>query len=179
MEVFGQMNMCLSPRTFDLELGSFLSRVEERERSRRSALISMVRDPGSTACVCRAVSSGVHVMWLDNFSKFYAVAVQRRSRRVPVGCPRASSICGTRCVHCFAARGMPSSLFAGSVISLLKQKMMVADALSEGFLKDSICFRHTVRQVPLKPEVDAKAEPAMAAVLRESRDGMRNFFPLG
>ena len=76
-------------------------------------------------------------------------------------------------------RGMPSSLFAGSVISLLKQKMMVADALSEGFLKDSICFRHTVRQVPLKPEVDAKAEPAMAAVLRESRDGMRNFFPLG
>ena len=57
--------------------------------------------------------------------------------------------------------------------------MMVADALSEGFLKDSICFRHTVRQVPLKPEVDAKAEPAMAAVLRESRDGMRNFFPLG
>ena len=73
MEVFGQMNMCLSPRAFDLELGSFLSRVEERERSRRSALISMVRDPGSTACVCRTVSSGVHVMY---FSQFYAVAVQ-------------------------------------------------------------------------------------------------------
>ena len=33
--------------------------------------------------------------------------------------------------------------------------------------------------MPLKPEVDAKADPAMAAVLRESRDGMRNFFPLG
>ena len=59
------------------------------------------------------------------------------------------------------------------------EKMAVADAVPEAFLKGSICFRHNVRQVPLKPEVDAKADPAMAAVLRESRDGMRNFFPLG
>ena len=64
-------------------------------------------------------------------------------------------------------------------MSLMKQKMAVADAVPEAFLKDSICFRHTVRQVPLKPEVDATAAPALAAVLRESRDGMRNFFPRG
>ena len=41
-----------------------------------------------------------------------------------------------------------------------------------------MCFRHTVRSSPLKPEVDAAAHPALAAVLRESRDGMRNFYPL-
>ena len=33
MEVFAQMNMCLSPRTFDLELASFLGQVTERRRS--------------------------------------------------------------------------------------------------------------------------------------------------
>ena len=64
-------------------------------------------------------------------------------------------------------------------MSLMKQKMAVADSVPEAFLKESICFRHTVRQVPLKPEVDATAAPALAAVLRESRDGMRNFFPRG
>ena len=35
-----------------------------------------------------------------------------------------------------------------------------------------------VRQIPLKPEVDPAVDPVRAAVLRESRDGMRNFFPL-
>ena len=73
---------------------------------------------------------------------------------------------------------MPASLFASGVISLFKQKMAVADAVPEAFLSDSICFRHIVRQVPLRPEVDAKAAPALAAVLRESRDGMCSFFPL-
>lgn len=33
MEVLGAMNVCLSPRTFDLELKTFLFGVEERERS--------------------------------------------------------------------------------------------------------------------------------------------------
>ena len=36
MEVFAAMNVCLAPRTFDLELTTFLSTVEERERCRRT-----------------------------------------------------------------------------------------------------------------------------------------------
>jgi hypothetical protein len=36
MEVFVAMNVCLAPRTFDLELTTFLSTVEERERCRRT-----------------------------------------------------------------------------------------------------------------------------------------------
>ena len=124
-------------------------------------------------------------MWLDNFSKFYAVAVQGLGTGAAAEC-----LWTARGLHRYVGpavatdllpgvRGMPTSLFAGSVVSLFKQKMAVADAVPEAFLKDSICFRHNVRQVPLKPEVDAKADPALAAVLRESRDGMRNFFPLG
>ena len=36
MEVFAAMNVCLAPRTCDLELQTFLVRVEEHERSCRS-----------------------------------------------------------------------------------------------------------------------------------------------
>ena len=129
--------------------------------------------------------AGVHVVWLDNFSKFYSVAVQGLATGACAEC-----LWTARGLHRYVGpavstaivpgvRGMPATLFSNDIIGLFKQKMAVADAASEGYLKDSVCFRYTVRQVPLKPEVDAKAEPALAAVLRESRDGMRNFFPLG
>ena len=62
---------------------------------------------------------------------------------------------------------------------MFKQKMAVADAVQCAFLKDSLSFKMRVRQVPLKPEVDPAVHPALAAVLRESRDGLRNFFPIG
>ena len=135
--------------------------------------------------MCRTVSGGVHVQWLDNFSKFYAVAVQGLGTGAAAEC-----LWTARGLHRYVGptvatallpgvRGMPTSLFSASIISLLKQKMAAADAVSVGYLKDSVCFRHTVRQVPLKPEVDAKAAPALAAVLRESRDGLQNFFPVG
>ena len=42
-----------------------------------------------------------------------------------------------------------------------------------------MCFQHTVRRIPVKPEVSCIAHPALHEVLRQSRDGMRNFFPLG
>lgn len=127
----------------------------------------------------------MHVAWLDNFSKFYAIAVQGLGTGACAEC-----LWTARGMHRYAGpavataivpgvRGMPASLFSDDIIKLFKQKMAVADAASEAFLKDSVCFRYTVRQVPLKPEVDAKAEPALAAVLRESRDGLRNFFPTG
>lgn len=123
--------------------------------------------------------------WLDNFSKFYAVAVQGLGTGAVAEC-----LWTARGLHRYVGpavqtallpgvRGMPASLVDSGIISLLKQKMAVADAVPEAFLKDSVCFRRNVRQVPLKPEVDAKAEPVLAAVLRESRDGLRNFFPLG
>ena len=141
--------------------------------------------PDAKVPVCRVVSAGVHVLWLDNFSKLNAVAVPGLDTGAAAEC-----LWTTRGLHRYVGpavstallpgvRDMAASLFASSLMSLMKQKMAVADAVPEAFLKDSICFRHTVRQVPLKPEVDATAAPAVAAVLRESRDGMRNFFPRG
>ena len=74
---------------------------------------------------------------------------------------------------------MPTDLFAAHLVSIFIQKMAVADSLSVGYLKDSVCFQHTVRRIPVKPEVSCIAHPALHEVLRQSRDGMRNFFPLG
>ena len=126
----------------------------------------------------------MHVKWLDNFSKFYAIAVQ--------GLAGAAAEClwTARGLHRYVGppvssvlvpnvRGMPINLFSPSIILLLKQKVAAADAVSYSYLKDSVCFKFTVRQVPLKPDPAVVGNPALAAVLRESRDGMRNFFPLG
>jgi hypothetical protein len=76
-------------------------------------------------------------------------------------------------------RGMPTDLFAAPIVSLFMQKMAAADAGAVGYLKDSVCFKHTVRAIPVKPSVSCIAHPALHEVLRQSRDGMENFFPLG
>ena len=76
-------------------------------------------------------------------------------------------------------RGMPLNLFSPGIITILKEKVGVADAVGPAFFKDSVSYLLNVRQIPLKPEVDPATQPALAAVLRESRDGMRTFFPLG
>ena len=133
--------------------------------------------------VFRRVKSEVHVVWLDNFSEFYAMAVQGLSGAVAECLWTAHGL--HRCVGPAVStavgnlRGMPLSLFSPDIIGMFKQKMAVADAVQCAFLKDSLSFKMRVRQVPLKPEVDPAVHPALAAVLRESRDGLRNFFPMG
>ena len=122
--------------------------------------------------------------WLDNFSKFYAIAVQglsgafkeclwtARGLHRYVGPPVSTALVA-------GVRGMPLSLFEPALIDSFKQKMTHADGVSVSFFKDSVWHKFTVRKVPLKPDVDASIDPTLAAVLRESRDGLRNFFPLG
>jgi hypothetical protein len=134
--------------------------------------------------VFSAVLADVHVSWLDNFSKFYAIAVQGLHGAAAeclwtahglhryVGPPVSTALV-------LSVRGMPAQLFSKRLVRILKLKMAVADAVSYSYFKDSVCFKFTVRQVPLKPDHKAVNNPALAAVLRESRDGMRNFFPLG
>ena len=87
--------------------------------------------------------AGVHVQWLDNFSKFYAVAVQGLGTGAFTDCLWTAAglhryvgpVVSTSLQP--GVPGMPSSLVSPTVISLFKQKMAVADAVSEGFLKDS------------------------------------------
>ena len=136
-------------------------------------------------CVrCKEVQADVYVVWLDNFSKFYAMAMQGVAGAVAeclwtarglhryVGPPVSTAIAPNQ-------RGMPLNLFSPGIITILKEKVGVADAVGPAFFKDSVSYLLNVRQIPLKPEVDPATQPALAAVLHESRDGMRNFFPLG
>ena len=157
MEVFAAMNVCLAPRTFDLELGSFLSKVEERERSRRSALIFMVRDADSTECVCAGLFPlGCMCNGLITSPSFTLSPCRDSAPAQPqsaCGLPAGFIGMWDPLFPLLAARRARHAYF-----SLRQQRHQpvqaedeVADAVSEGFLKDSICFRHTVRQVPLKP----------------------------
>jgi hypothetical protein len=135
-------------------------------------------------CVLSAVQADVHVTWLDNFSKFYAIAVQGLAGAAAeclwtahglhryIGPPVSTALV-------LSLRGMPAQLFSIRIMKLFKQKMAVADAVSYSYFKDSVCFKYNVRQVPLKPDPKMVNNAVLAAVLRESRDGMRNFFPLG
>ena len=182
MEFMQSLGACLAPRTFDLELATFMLSVESKQRSPCQGAVWTLM---SHLCVvCSAVQGEVHVVWLDNFSKFYAIAVQG------LGGAAAECLWTARGLHRYVGppvssaivpglRGMPEKLFAAPLGVLFKQKMAAADAVSVGYFRDSVCFKHTVRRIPLKPVVCAAAEPELAAVLRESRDGMRNFFPLG
>ena len=89
--------------------------------------------------------AAVHVQWLDNFSKFYAIAVQGLGTGAFADCLWTAAglhryvgpVVSTSLQP--SVPGMPSSLVSPTVISLFKQKMAVADAVSEGFLKDSVC----------------------------------------
>ena len=108
MEVFAAMNVCLSPRTFDLELNTFLVRVEEHERSCLSPLILMGFVQDLTLLFVQDCffwgARDVAGQLLEVLCCRGAGTRHRRSRRVPVDCPRASSLCGTRCGHRLAAR---------------------------------------------------------------------------
>ena len=75
--------------------------------------------------VCRTVQGEVHVVWLDNFSKFYAIAVQglagaaaeclwtARGLHRYVGPPVSSAVVP-------GLRGMPEKLFAAPLVVLFK-----------------------------------------------------------
>ena len=116
--------------------------------------------------VIRAVQGEVHVEWLDNVSKFNAIAVQglsgafkeclwtARGLHRYVGPPVSTALVA-------GLRGMPQSLFEPTLIDLFKQKMTHADGVSVSYFKDSVCHKFTVRKIPLKPDVDASIDPTL------------------
>ena len=133
--------------------------------------------------VFRRVKSEVHVVWLDNFSKFYAMAVQGLSGAVTECLWTAHGL--HRCVGPAVStavgnlRGMPLFLFTPGIIGMFKQKMAVADAVPCAFMKDSQSFKMRVRQVPLKPEVDPAVQPALAAVFARVARRSPQLLPVG
>ena len=61
--------------------------------------------PDTKVPVCRVVSAGVHVLWLDNFSKFCAVAVQGLDK-----CAAAVCLWTTRGLHRHVGPGVLTAL---------------------------------------------------------------------
>ena len=127
----------------------------------------------------REVSERTHVIWMDNFSKFYAIAMQTlgsgafkeclwtgQGLRVYVG-----QAVDTRIRPGLFAMPLCINLRVREVEGIMKQIEDDGDL----YFEDSICCRYQVNQIPLKPHVDAKDNSKLAAVLAESRDGMTNF----
>ena len=101
--------------------------------------------------VIRAVQGEVHVEWLDNFSKFYAIAVQglsgafkeclwtARGLHRYVGPPVSTALVAV-------VRGMQLSLFEPTLADSFRKKMSHADGVSVSYFKDSVCHKFTVQK---------------------------------
>ena len=123
-------------------------------------------------------------MWLDNFSKFYAVAIQGVSTGAFSDC-----LWTGQGVHKYVGppvdtkiqagmRGMPVKLCSKSNRDAVEELIITCENRSWRYFAGSVVKRYNVNRIPLKPEVDSKEEPELATVLDESRDGLRNFYPL-
>ena len=124
-----------------------------------------------------------HVLWLDNFSKMYAVAVQNIASGSYSSClwtghgvhqyegPVVDLSLGVR-----AVRGVPQHLFSEVRVNRTRTAIRLVDAVEKYHVK-SICHRYSVNRVPLKPSIPIEEDPVLHHKLQESRDGMRLFHP--
>jgi len=122
-------------------------------------------------------------MWWDNFSKIYAVAIQTLEKGAMRNCLWTSQALhryvgapvSTPSILQHKAMPDPDWLSAGS--KLLMENIKHIDNLGRNRYVSSLCKKYNVVRVPIKPTLDARTEPDMAAVLAESRDGLVHFFP--
>lgn len=124
-----------------------------------------------------------HVLWLDNFSKMYAVAVQN------IASGSYSSCLWTgHGVHQYegpavnlsldigGARGVPYPLCSDTRVNRLQAAMRCIDGVDK-YHMSSICHRYGVNRIPLKPVVPEQEDPVLHHKLQQSQDGMRLFHP--
>ena len=135
---------------------------------------------------CRQASEDRHVLWWDNFSKMYAVALQSISKGAFKSCLWTGFAMKKYIGRPFpewqydiGKRGMEKNLFTDSVLNDLKATMRQVGEEKWNYLSNSIVRRYGVNSIPLKPEVDERKEPHLFQILSESRDGVRTFMPLG
>ena len=85
------------------------------------------------------------MVWLDNFSKFYAMAMQGIKGAVAECLWTAHGL--HRCVRPTVStavaglRGMPQSLFSADMRTSFENKMATADAVSVSYLKNSVSLK--------------------------------------
>ena len=124
-----------------------------------------------------------NVMWLDNFSKIYATGFQTTDGGAWRDCLwsgvgiRVFQGSGVDLAIRDGVPAMPDDLFSEAAVSKLTRMMARCDAKFWDRLRNSLVNRYDVRNVPLKPDID-KVEARYVDALKESRDGMKSFYPL-
>lgn len=122
-------------------------------------------------------------MWLDNFSKFYSVAMQSVAKGAFSECLWTGrgmhEVVGPNVdTRMYGKRAMPLSIFDSKSSSATNAKLVSCDKENRFYWHDSLVKRFNVNNIPLKPVVSAATDSKLAALLAEKRDGLRNFFPM-
>ena len=135
--------------------------------------------------VSRKIQQQLHVLWLDNFSKTYAVALQSIAKGAFKSClwtgfamKRYIGSSLRARMNNIGTRAMNKDLFAAQIMNQMKAKMDRFGNTKWDYLNNSIVQRYQVTSIPLKPYVDDAKDPQLHQILSESRDGVRNFFPM-
>ena len=129
------------------------------------------------------MESKIVVMWVDNFSKCHAVALQG----IASGAFRDCNWTGQAIkvyqgpdvsVDIDSLPAMPDHIFDTGTASIVRRSIRTLCKQKWKYLQQSWVERFKVNTVPVKPVVDPLAFPNLHQVLNESRDGLRNFHPM-
>ena len=129
------------------------------------------------------MDSKICVMWVDNFSKCHAVALQG----IATGAFRDCNWTGQAIkvyqgadvsVDIGRLQAMPDHIFETDTMSLVQQANRELCKQGWQYLTGSMVERFSVNTIPVKPVVDPLSFPDMHIILNESRDGLRNFYPM-
>ena len=131
----------------------------------------------------RELQDQPNVIWIDNFSKLYATGVQKIGSGAYRDCLWSGmgirKYQGTP-VNMQVRDGvdaMPDELFSDEAVEGLTIMLKDCDREMWGRYEVSLVKKYEVRNVPLKPDVD-KVEMRYRQALKESRDGMKSFYPM-
>ena len=131
----------------------------------------------------RLLDNSITVMWVDNFSKSYAVALQG----IEAGAWKDCNWTG-RGIKTFTGHdviitlgdqsAMPDDIFSDANVDVVRRNLSRKLRPGWRILKYSIVHKWQVNNVPLKPVLDSFRHPALSRVLSESRDGLTSFVPM-
>ena len=124
----------------------------------------------------------VTIMWVDNFSKSYAVALQGIDSGAWKDCNWAGRgfkvYCGTQVdIKMGDLSAMPDQVFTDDTTQIVRSKMAAHVTGGWKLLRNSIVKEYKVNNVPLKPRMDPLHRPHLCQILSESRDGLAFFHP--
>ena len=181
LHILSLMNQGLSPRSFDAELVIFEQ--SQAEKLRSVLLPQSININDMDIVFSKLQRECISVMWIDNFSKSYAVAMQS----VTTGAWRDCNWTG-RGMKCYAGihvdikltmdSVMPDNIFSESIVSAVMSEMKVCQTDGWKRLRSSLVQKFKVNNIPLKPIPDPKYHPELCDVLLDSKDGLSAFHPL-